>query len=61
MVFFFFFFAVNGEICKKKDLFGKTKFSCPRPQDPASYKYCCGDDDDYNGQYCCPFDVDLDP
>ena len=33
---------LEGDTCKK-DVFGVSTYkSCPEPDDPASYKYCCG-------------------
>lgn len=55
VLFLAFFQSVDAGfgVCKRKVLFTKIKFTCPEPGQPSDYLFCCGDDDDLGGQYCC--------
>lgn len=40
--------------CKRKSIFGvKSYFTCPEPGQTPDMMFCCGDDDDIGGEFCC--------
>lgn len=47
-------------VCKRKTFLQKIRFTCPEPGQASDMIYCCGDDDDIGGQYCCRSAFNLD-